>query len=104
MMRGGLITLIFQKTLILQRGAITDKAPITLMSTDIDAIVMSFQDIHDMWGNIIEMGVGLFILQRFVGNVGFIVVIPLVRKCVPALPSYQVSPVNSLHSRYSFYE
>ena len=76
MIRGGLISLIFQKTLELDRVAMTDAAPVTLMSTDIDGMTQGFQMIHDIWGFVIEIGIGLFVLQRYVGYPAFLIVVP----------------------------
>ena len=87
MIRGGLISLIFQKTLQLDRGAMTDAAPVTMMSTDIDGMTQGFQYIHDIWGFFIEIGVGLFVLQRYVGYSAFLVVVPSFCELTKPMPS-----------------
>ena len=86
MIRGGLISLIFRKTLELDMGAMVDAAPVTLMSTDIDGITQGFQYIHDIWGFFIEIGVGLFVLQRYVGYPAFLVIVPSFCESTETIP------------------
>ncbi|KAM5381855.1 hypothetical protein ACJZ2D_002845 [Fusarium nematophilum] len=68
MYRGGLVSLILKKTLRLKTAAIQDSAPVTLMTTDMDTIVGAGAMAHDLWANILELPVGIYLLYRQVGN------------------------------------
>lgn len=78
MYRGGLVSLIFQKTLRLKTASIKDSAPVTLMTTDIDVIVAAGVSIHDMWANLIELPIGIYLLYRQVGSPSLLVLVPTV--------------------------
>ncbi|GKT42621.1 ABC transporter atnG [Colletotrichum spaethianum] len=74
--RGGLVSLIFKKTLDLDASAITDSAPVTLMSVDIENIAVSMTFLHDVWATAIELPVGVYLLYRQVGPPCFLLLIP----------------------------
>ncbi|PHH80624.1 hypothetical protein CDD80_627 [Ophiocordyceps camponoti-rufipedis] len=76
--RGGLVALIFAKVVDLEATTAKDTAALTLMSTDIDGISSGLQDVHDMWASFIELGLGVFLLQRQVGAACFLVLVPAV--------------------------
>ncbi|KAK1504420.1 uncharacterized protein CCOS01_16872 [Colletotrichum costaricense] len=74
--RGGLVSLIFKKTLSLDASMINDLAPVTLMSVDIEAIAASMTFIHDVWAAAIELPVGVYLLYRQVGPPCFLLLVP----------------------------
>lgn len=74
--RGGLVALIFSKTLDLNIAAAKESAAVTLMSTDIDGIATGLEEIHDIWASAIELGLGIYLLQRQVGAACFLILIP----------------------------
>ncbi|UNI24992.1 hypothetical protein JDV02_010703 [Purpureocillium takamizusanense] len=74
--RGGMVTLIFAKVLDLDVATANESAAVTLMSTDIDGIAAGLQKIHDIWASTIEMGLGIYLLQRQVGAACFLILIP----------------------------
>ncbi|EEU41992.1 uncharacterized protein NECHADRAFT_50921 [Fusarium vanettenii 77-13-4] len=78
MYRGGLVSLIFQKTLKLRTASIKDSAPVTLMTTDVDVIVAAGASIHDMWANLVELPIGIYLLYRQVGSPSLLVLVPTV--------------------------
>lgn len=80
MNRGMLVSAIFQHTLELDLATAKKSAAVTLMSTDVDNIEAGFVMMHDLWAGIIELGVGVFLLARYVGAAAFLVVVPAVRK------------------------
>ena len=67
MYRGAIISLIYSKTLAIADGAYDNAAALTLMSTDVDRIASSLENIHEIWANSCEMGIALFLLVRQVG-------------------------------------
>ncbi|KAJ6443435.1 Cyclic peptide transporter [Purpureocillium lavendulum] len=74
--RGGMVTLIFSKALDLDVATAKESAAVTLMSTDIDGIAAGLQKVHDIWSSVIELGLGIYLLQRQVGAACFLIVIP----------------------------
>ncbi|KAF4432161.1 Canalicular multispecific organic anion transporter 2 [Fusarium acutatum] len=48
MYRGGLVSLIFKKTLKLKTASIKDSAPVTLMTADVETIVSAGASVHDI--------------------------------------------------------
>ncbi|GKT86903.1 LOW QUALITY PROTEIN: ABC multudrug transporter [Colletotrichum tofieldiae] len=42
-------------------------APLTLVSTDVRTICKSFEAIHEVWANPIEIGIAIWLLQRQLG-------------------------------------
>lgn len=76
MVRGALVSMIFQKTLELELDAVVDSAPITLMSTDIDGIHRGLQFLHDIWASVLAIGIGLYVLQQLLGYPAFLVIVP----------------------------
>ncbi|KAK4063525.1 uncharacterized protein Triagg1_9402 [Trichoderma aggressivum f. europaeum] len=76
MIRGALVGLIYQKTMTLEASSIAESAPLTLMSTDIDGIISATRAFHDLWPGAIELGAGLFLLDRKAGHSSFLVLVP----------------------------
>jgi ATP-binding cassette, subfamily C (CFTR/MRP), member 1 len=81
--RGGLVALVFKKTLDLDTPSINDQAPVTLMSTDIDGVVTALQMTHDTWSAIPELAIGFYLLYRQVGVSSFWLLIPSIGKEFP---------------------
>ncbi|KFY37136.1 hypothetical protein V494_04888 [Pseudogymnoascus sp. VKM F-4513 (FW-928)] len=67
MIRGALVSIVYSKTLIIQDGAFDNAAALTLMSTDVDRIASSLQTVHEIWANVIELSIAIYLLQRQVG-------------------------------------
>lgn len=79
MCRGSLASLVFKKTLKLETTSIKDSAPVTLMSTDIEAIVAGGATIHELWANLLELPVGIYLLYRQVGPPSLLILVPGLR-------------------------
>jgi ATP-binding cassette subfamily C (CFTR/MRP) protein 1 len=75
MLRGALVGAIYNRALLLPDGLHDDSAAVTLMSTDIDRIAIAMQSVHEIWARIIEVGVGLWLLER---QVGAVCVVPII--------------------------
>ncbi|WQF84421.1 Putative AAA+ ATPase domain, ABC transporter type 1, transmembrane domain-containing protein [Colletotrichum destructivum] len=68
MIRGSLVSLIMSKNLeIVPNGSVDSSAPLTLVSTDVRTICKSFEAIHEVWANPIEIGIAIWLLQRQLG-------------------------------------
>lgn len=81
MVRGALVGVIYQKTLNLETSSITESAPVTLMSTDIDGIISATQSFYDLWPSVVELGAGLFLLDLKAGHSSFLVLLPGICTC-----------------------
>lgn len=85
MLRGQLVSLVFEKTLRLNLGNGSKSAAVTLMSTDIDGVVSGLTILHDIWAGVIELGLAIFLLATLVGGASFLVVVPAISECYPRL-------------------
>ncbi|KAF4951397.1 hypothetical protein FSARC_12927 [Fusarium sarcochroum] len=65
--RGGLIGLVYSKTLDLDTSQAGDAAAITLMSTDIDRIAAGFELFAALWAGPIEIAIGIYLLYLRLG-------------------------------------
>lgn len=83
--RGGLVALIFTRAIDLDVSTAKDSAAITLMSTDIDGLAGALQKIHDIWASFIELGLGIYLLERQIGSACFLILIPAVCKLMPLI-------------------
>ncbi len=72
MLRGGLVGLIFNKTLILRDGVYDESAAVTHMSTDIDRIATSMQSMNEVWSRLVEVAIGVWLLSIQLGAVSVI--------------------------------
>ncbi|KAJ6781269.1 hypothetical protein PWT90_09203 [Aphanocladium album] len=66
-LRSVLVCAIFQKTSTTNATAGDDKRSLTLMSTDVQRIVLGFTSIHDLWAIPIQLGVTYYLLFRQIG-------------------------------------
>ena len=67
MLRGTLITAIFQKATELNIAAMDSSTSVTLMSTDVERIVRGLLDMHEFWANIIQVGFCTWLIQIELG-------------------------------------
>jgi hypothetical protein len=60
--RGSLISLIYGS--IFRSGSVlsTDTAPLTLMTVDVDKAMIAFEDIHELWINVVHVGIAVYVL------------------------------------------
>jgi ATP-binding cassette subfamily C (CFTR/MRP) protein 1 len=72
--RSSTATLIYNKALSRQAGY-KELAAVTLMSTDIDRMTVSFTRVSDLWAQVIEVGLGVFLLWR---QLGVIAIAPII--------------------------
>ncbi|KAI1609253.1 putative multidrug resistance-associated protein [Exophiala viscosa] len=66
--RGGLVSLLYHKTIDLSLAAPDRSGSLTLMSSDIQRIVDPIQYVHDTWGGIVDLGLGMYLLYRNLGS------------------------------------
>lgn len=73
--RGGMVSLIYQRTLEVQAGIYDESKALTLMSTDIDRLIMSLTAVCEIWARVIEMAIGVWLLER---QLGWVCVAPII--------------------------
>ncbi|GFF96656.1 metal resistance protein YCF1 [Aspergillus udagawae] len=67
MIRGGVVSMIYNKASRLGVKDADPAASLTLMSADIERIVQGWQTIHDIWGNAAEIALAIYLLERELG-------------------------------------
>ncbi len=75
MFRGAMVSLIYAKSLEMRAGGLDDSAALTLMSTDIDRLTVSLQSLSGIWASVIEIAIGIWLLER---QIGWVCVAPIV--------------------------
>ena len=63
LIRGMLMTAVYRKTLEASSSAADDKAALTLMGPDVDRISNGLKDLHELWANIVQIGVATYLLE-----------------------------------------
>ena len=98
MARGGLISLMFAKTSSLEANTADPATSLTLMSADIERITNGWQTMHEIWANVIEIALAIYLLER---QLGVACVIPIgVAIGKSPFSSDQRSRRSSRHRRY----
>lgn len=67
MARGCLVSAVYTKTTELQSLAGDEAAALTLMSTDIERVTEGIERMHDVWADMLQTGLGCWLLQRKLG-------------------------------------
>lgn len=67
MVRGGLISLLYHKATDLSITAVDPASSLTLMSADIERITNGWQTMHEVWANLVEIAVAVYLLERELG-------------------------------------
>ncbi|KAG5660849.1 hypothetical protein KAF25_002492 [Fusarium avenaceum] len=81
MARGCLAAYVYRTTTQGKMTDISDAAVLTVMSTDVERVLYGFHGLHDFWANVIEIGLGCFLLYRELG-LAFISPIVVILLCV----------------------
>ncbi|PYH88676.1 putative ABC multidrug transporter [Aspergillus ellipticus CBS 707.79] len=67
MVRGGVVSMIYEKACTLSTKGADPASSVTLMSADIERIVQGWQTMHDIWGNALEISLAIYLLERQLG-------------------------------------
>ncbi|KAI4192890.1 MAG: hypothetical protein LQ346_004105 [Caloplaca aetnensis] len=67
MARGGLVSMMFAKTPLVNANGADPASSLTLMSADIERITNGWQTMHECWANVIEVSVAIWLLERQLG-------------------------------------
>lgn len=73
-LRGALVSILYAKTLASPPQSLSERAPVTLMSVDVDGITAAAPNAHEIWASPVEIGVAVWLLQR---QIGVICIVPL---------------------------
>lgn len=65
--RGGLVTLMYTKTIDLSITALDESSALTLMSADVETITTSLFSFHDLWASFVEVGIAVYLLYIQLG-------------------------------------
>ncbi|KAJ4858374.1 ABC transporter domain-containing protein [Trichoderma breve] len=63
-LRGGLIALVYQRSLNIRTADEGDISAVTLMGTDIERIASAMQLLHETWGSLLEIAIACWLLER----------------------------------------
>lgn len=67
MARGQLISMLYDKATDISITAADPTAALTLMSADIERIDTGWRTAHDVWANLVEIAIAIFLLERQLG-------------------------------------
>ncbi|KAF2734747.1 putative multidrug resistance protein [Polyplosphaeria fusca] len=67
LLRGTLVAAIYTKTTELGITALNDSAAVTLMSTDVEKVVLGLRGLHDLWGNTTQLILATWLLGDRLG-------------------------------------
>ena len=67
MARGGLVSMMFAKTSSLKANTADPATSMTLMSADIERITNGWQTMHEIWANLIEIALAIYLLELQLG-------------------------------------
>ncbi|KAL4941343.1 hypothetical protein BDV06DRAFT_223239 [Aspergillus oleicola] len=67
MIRGAIVSMVYKKACTLNLNDADPAESVTLMSADIERIVQGWQTLHEMWANVAEIALAIFLLERELG-------------------------------------
>ncbi|EHK21751.1 uncharacterized protein TRIVIDRAFT_59905 [Trichoderma virens Gv29-8] len=105
MIRSALVSLIYETTLEVRLTVATDKAAITLMSTDIDQIASGLENLDVVWASPIEIALAIYILVEEISLAALAPVVVVIACTASAFglsifaPKYQIAWVGAIQAR-----
>lgn len=67
MIRGILISLVFTETIKLSAYSTAASGTLTLITSDVDRICGAFENFHEIWANVVELGIAIWLLELQLG-------------------------------------
>ncbi|KAL4766171.1 putative ABC multidrug transporter [Aspergillus foveolatus] len=107
MVRGAIVSMVYRKACTLNLKDADPAESITLMSADIERIVQGWQTMHEMWANIAEIALAVFLLERELGvacvvPVGVTIVALMgCSVCMPLVAARQAMWLEAIERRIS---
>ncbi|OHX00813.1 ABC multidrug transporter [Colletotrichum incanum] len=105
MLRGVLVAAIYSKTTELRVAPGDDSAAVTLMSTDVEAIIRAWRELHEFWANLIQIALATWLLSTHIGYAAsgpiIVSVVALIATIffAPAAQKHQVVWVEKVQKR-----
>ncbi|KAK2001812.1 multidrug resistance-like protein [Colletotrichum falcatum] len=105
MLRGVLVAAIYSKTTERRVAPGDDSAAVTLMSTDVEAIVRAWRELHEFWANTIQIALATWLLSTHIGYAAcgpiMVSIFALIATIfiAPAAQKYQVVWVEKVQKR-----
>lgn len=97
MARGGLVTLVYSKTLRIDAASLQDSAAVTLISTNVQSIVTGWTNIHELWASPIEVGIAVYLLEL---RVGLACMAPVVIAILSTMGSTKIAALTQKRQDY----
>ncbi|CBF87872.1 hypothetical protein AN1240.2 [Aspergillus nidulans FGSC A4] len=107
MVRGAIVSMVYRKACTLNLKDADPAESITLMSADIERIVQGWQTMHEMWANVAEIALAVFLLERELGvacvvPVGVTIVALMgCSVCMPLVAARQAMWLEAIERRIS---
>lgn len=98
--RGALVAVVLKKNLQLSLSTVKESAALTLMSTDVDGIILSTSQMYDIVAAPIELAVAFYLLWREVGAAFFLPIVTVIRQSSSILPLILASPNSRFYYSY----
>lgn len=102
MLRGALVSLIYAQALKLQAGVYDESAALTLMSTDIDRITTTLPMTLQMWSQVIQVALGIWLLEIQLGWVCVAPIVVVLSKLLSLSIGSTATDLSKLASTVSF--
>jgi ATP-binding cassette subfamily C (CFTR/MRP) protein 1 len=67
MNRACLVSAIYKKTLTMKAATVNKSDALTLMSSDVERVGLALRTIHEMWANLAQIGIAIFLVQQQLG-------------------------------------
>jgi ATP-binding cassette, subfamily C (CFTR/MRP), member 1 len=67
MIRGAIVSKVYTKVNETSITDFDDSAALTLMSTDVERVTNGLNVVHEVWANVIEVTIGIYLLQLQIG-------------------------------------
>ena len=84
--------MLYNKTADLSITSVDPAASLTLMSADIERITAGWQTMHEIWANLVEVALAIWLLQR---QLGVACVIPLAVSICELFPIVIIGFLNT---------
>lgn len=82
MIRGGLISMLYRKAGDISLDRADPASAMVLMSADIERITTGWQTIHELWANLLEVGIAIYLLKRQLGAACAVPIAVAIGKCI----------------------
>ncbi|CEJ92591.1 hypothetical protein VHEMI08233 [[Torrubiella] hemipterigena] len=86
--RAALISKIYQDTTALRHTEIKDAAAVTLMGTDVERIIASLSQVHEIWAAVPEISIAVWLLVR---RISYAAIVPLIICLISIVGASQIA-------------